>query len=66
MNEKRIVATGQIYRGVAIIKEIEGCKVFGEDGKEFPFESESEARSFIDAWLVANERVMVLGEVPVQ
>lgn len=63
---KQVIATGKTYRGVAIFETLEGFRIFGEDGKEFPFESESEARAFIDVWMLASQRVMIIGEVPVQ
>lgn len=62
----QVVAVGKIYRGVAIFETVEGCKICGEDGKEFPFVNRTEAEAFVDAWMLASQRVMIIGEVPVQ
>ncbi len=60
------VAVGFLYRGVMIFHTLDGFVIFGEDGKKFDFVSDGEARSFVDAWTLATQRVMIIGEVPVQ
>jgi hypothetical protein len=66
MDNKHVLAAGKLYRGVAIFRTLEGCVIFGEDGKRFPFVSEKEAEAFIDAWKLATQRVMIVGEAPAQ
>jgi hypothetical protein len=61
-----MVAVGFLYRGVMIFHTIEGFVIFGEDGRKLDFASDGEARSFVDAWMLASTRVMIIGEVPVQ
>ena len=61
-----MAAVGFLYRGVMIFHTIEGFVIFGEDGRKFDFMSDGKARAFIDAWMAASQRVMIIGEVPVQ
>jgi len=61
-----MAAVGFLYRGVMIFHTIEGFSIFGEDSKRFDFVSDGEARLFVDAWVIASQRVMIIGEVPVQ
>ena len=55
-----------IYKGVAILETMECFVIFGEDGKRFEFASQTEAKLFVDAWTLASQRVMIVGEVPTQ
>lgn len=61
-----MAAVGCLYRGVMIFHTLEGFSIFGEDGKRFDFVGDGEARAFVDAWIAAHQRVMILGELQVQ
>ena len=63
---KTLEAVGMIYKGVAILETMECFVIFGEDGKRFEFASQTEAKLFVDAWTLASQRVMSVGEVPTQ
>ena len=61
-----MIAVGFLYRGVMIFHTAEGFTIFGEDSKRFDFVSDGEARVFVDAWTLATQRVVIIGDVPVQ
>lgn len=63
---KTLAAVAKLYRGVAILETMEGFVIIGEDGRQFEFRSRGEAEAFVDAAIVAMQRVMILGEAVTQ
>lgn len=64
--EKQVVAVARLYRNVAIFQTLDGFVIYGEDKNQIPFVSQSEAEAFIDAYLLACSRLLVVGPVPMQ
>lgn len=50
---KRMIAVGQMYRGIAIDQETEErFVILDESGRRYEFETYAEACGFVDAWYV--------------
>lgn len=63
---KTIEAVAKPYRGILIFETMSGFIVFGENKQQYDFMTRSEAEAFIDAWIVANMKMVVFGDMPIQ
>ncbi len=62
---KTIEAVAKLYRGIPILETMSGFVVI-LDNKQYDSPTRSEAQALVDAWIVANMKVAVFGNMPIQ
>ncbi len=64
--EKQVIAVATFYRGFAIYVTAAGCAIYTDGGMKHDFLNAGEARAFVDAFIVAALKTMLVGASPLQ